>query len=751
MYNGFIIDSGWEENSAQGNVILYVRCEDEVFTLRFTDQKFTLFVEEDSPKFKNERIINLKAPNQKKVKALYTNNQREFMSLKEDLSLKGIRSYENDIWPHDRFLMERFIFGDIKFEAKAIEGKNLINPKIYPGIKSRVIFQSLSLDIETGVAGEVYSIGVCYFGKKELQRVYMLTDGFHCQDEVTKFYFSEKELIENFLKDFFIMNPDILIGWHVVGFDLKFLIERSYRLGINFDLSRSGKKMSFREGKGTNAYIDIPGRAIIDGPKAMKAMFLEFENLKLETVAHSVLKTSKDIASDSGKVSEIERRFKEDKLSLAKYNLLDCTLVKDIYEKLSVYEFYIEKTRNSGLLFNKSGISTLEFDFNYLPKFHRMGYVAQNASDFERDEQSSGGLVLEPVKGLHKKVAVFDFKSLYPSIIRTFKIDPLSLIEKDVHPVVLPNKMTFSTEKHILPAIIENLLYKREEAKVLKNGPLSQAIKILMNSFYGVMGTPKSRFYHSDLPSAITTTGHWIINKAIEFLNNIDVQVLYGDTDSIFFSLENSSYEENELVKKINEYFDFLIMDEFKVKSFLEIEHEKTFDQLFFSTTRDGLSGAKKKYAGIIHGKISFIGMEFVRSDWTDLAKKFQFELFEKFFNQFNLEIFIKEFVDDLKLGSFDNLLFYTKRLSKDISEYTKNIPVHVKAAQMIKHKGPYRLKEVSYAMTKSGAVPKELMPKDFDYDHYIEKQIKPLADQVLGHMNLDYETLFSGKQLDLF
>ncbi len=752
---GYVIDSFWNEFHSEGEVVLTVKSQEELVVLKFTGERFTLFVgqEELIPESKVDTVkeLPLKAFNQTKVKALYTKTQSQFLELKEYLTQNSIRSYENDIWPNDRFLMERFIYGDIYIEGESIveDGKKtFINPRVSPASDSIFKLQTLSFDIETGVNGQVYSIGVCYYGQKNFEHVYMLTDSFKVEDKLVSFHFDEKNLINAFLKDFHQLDPDLIVGWHIVGFDIKFLIERCFKLGINFELSRYKKKSNFREAKGMGAYIDIPGRAIIDGPKAMKAMFLSFDNLKLETVASSVLKTSKDIASDSGKVSEIERRFKDDKLALAKYNLLDCTLVKDIYNKLNVLSFYIQKTRNSGLLFNKSGISTLEFDYSYLPKLHRKGYVAQNSSDFSREDHSTGGYVLEPVAGLHEKVAVFDFKSLYPSLIRTFKIDPLSLVESDKNTLRVPSGHNFSQSEHILPEIIEKLLHKREKAKSVGDSSMSMAIKILMNSFYGVMGTPKSRFYHSDLPSAITLTGQWLIKTIIEFLNNRDIKVLYGDTDSIFVDLSTTTLLEDELCSDMNDFLTSLLRADFNIDSYLEIEHEVTFEKLFFTKTRDGLSGAKKKYVGLKDFNLVFKGMEFVRSDWTDLAKDFQYKLFENFFNDYNLENFIKEYIKQLKSGLYNDMLSYTKRLTKDINEYTKNIPVHVKAAKMINHTGPYRLKEVTYVMTPSGAIPVNLSPSQFDYDHYIEKQIKPLADQVLAYFNKNYESIFTGEQL---
>ncbi|MCT4643012.1 MAG: DNA polymerase II [Bacteriovoracaceae bacterium] len=756
IINGFILTNRWTSYKGKGAVELFVKCGLECVRLIFTNEAFTLFVSKDenlnSSLFDKEKPTNLKTFNGQLVKALYCNEQDKFLKLKESLSDKGIRSYENDIWPNDRFLMERFIFGDVliqgEFEIKN-QIKTYINPNIKAAPKASFQFNILSFDIETGVDGSVYSIGACYYGAKSKDKVYMRTNIPSDNQGYIEYFLSEKEMIEKFLMDFHQMDPDVIIGWHVVGFDLRFLIERSYKLGIEFNLSRANAKMNTRES--ANAfYVDIPGRVVIDGPKALKSMFLSFENFKLETVATSILGASKDIASDGGKVSEIERRFREDKVSLAKYNLLDCTLVRDIYNKINVIDFHIERTRNSGLLFDKLGISTAEFDFHYLPKLHRKGYVAPNSSEFDRDAMSTGGYVLEPKVGVFNNVGIFDFKSLYPSIIRTFKIDPLSLVESNINPILNPFDQAFSSTNHILPDIIKELLDKRAVAKKEQNESLSMAIKILMNSFYGVMGSTRSRFYHATLPSAITQIGQWIIKTTIAYFESLGLEVLYGDTDSIFIRLDMSR-KPQDLVKQTNTYLNKLLMDKYKVESFLELEFEKSYPKLFFGATRDGASGAKKKYAAWDGQDVHFKGMESVRSDWTKLAKDFQKAIFVNYFQDKPLEEFIKNYVGELKAGFYDDKLVYKKRLTKRIEEYTKNIPVHVRAAKLINHTGPYRLKEVSYCMTTNGPIPIENDPKGFDYEHYIEKQIKPIADQVLMSIGTSYDDLFSGKQLAFF
>src|SRR5690606_6410260 len=142
-------------------------------------------------------------------------------------------------------------------------------------------------------------------------------------------------------------------------------------------------------------------------------------------------------------------------------------------------------------------------------------------------------------------------------------------------------------------------------------------------------------------------------------------EVLYGDTDSLFVKMNpKDKFMVNEvakrLVTKTNDYLSDLIQRDFKRTSFLEIEYEKHFTKLFLPFARDGLVGAKKRYVGLIDGKIDFVGMEFVRSDWTKLAKNFQYLLFEALFMGNDIEQLIKKYCSELAEGKFDDLLVIT-------------------------------------------------------------------------------------------
>ena len=140
--------------------------------------------------------------------------------------------------------------------------------------------------------------------------------------------------------------------------------------------------------------------------------------------------------------------------------------------------------------------------------------------------------------------------------------------------------------------------------------------------------------------------------------------------------------------------------------------------------------------------------MEFVRSDWTKLAKEFQVELYKKIFNGEDVTEWIKTIVKKVNEGLFDNKLIYQKRLRKNLEEYVKNVPPQVRAAKMIDRNSG----TIQYLITKRGPIPIELKHDDIDYQHYIEKQLKPIADSVLVLLGKSFDSIVSiSNQLSFF
>lgn len=132
-------------------------------------------------------------------------------------------------------------------------------------------------------------------------------------------------------------------------------------------------------------------------------------------------------------MDEIDRRFVEDKPALATYNLKDCELVTQIFHKTEIMPFLLERATVNGLPVDRHGGSVAAFGHLYFPRMHRAGYVAPNLGEVP-PHASPGGYVMDSRPGLYDSVLVLDYKSLYPSIIRTFLIDPVGLVEGMAQP-----------------------------------------------------------------------------------------------------------------------------------------------------------------------------------------------------------------------------------------------------------------------------------------------------------------------------
>ena len=760
----FILTGEWQDVRGR-NVLKFTGSSDELGTVEIIFSNNPVFFVEHKSVIENLSVpfnrkeVDLKNFDESKVDALYFNSQRDLKTAVEEIENTSMKTYESDVDPSRRFLMERFINAQVEVEGVSEKKTNLYsftNPKIKPcDITPKLLIASI--DIETGNENtQLYSIAVHLSGKSDEKIVFIVSDGkVKSRDYILNFK-DEKELLQNFIDWFQKADPDIIIGWHVIGFDLMFLERRCKELMIPFNIARANGRVSFRQRKPRGYFAFVTGRVIIDGPQSLRSSFFTFEDYRLETVAQELLSEGKTISQDHDKVEEIERMFREDKASLAEYNLKDAELVTDIFKKAGLIELSVRRSQLSGLLMDELGMMTAAFDHFYLPKLHRAGYVAGNVKDLDTSEHAAGGYVMDPIPGIYDDVVVLDFKSLYPSIIQTFKIDPYSNLKSNIDTIETLNGYKFSSTHHFLPEFIDQLIEQRNLARKKKDKQLSQAIKILMNSFYGVMGSFGCRFYHPNLPTAITGTGHKLLLGSKEFLAEKGYEVIYGDTDSLFIKLkegegENAEASGNRIAEDLNKYWSEKIQNEHGLKSYLEIEFEKYYRKFILTPARGSETGAKKRYAGLLiengEEKLEFVGMEFVRSDWTHLAKEFQVELYSRIFNNDEIEDWLREIVKKVKAGEYDEKLVYRKRLRKDVDEYTKNIPQHVKAARLL----PETTGTVYYVITKRGPIPVELKHTDIDYDHYIDKQLKPIADSVLSLLGESFDSIVQSDQLSFF
>lgn len=692
--------------------------------------------------------------------------------IRKQFEMHGIECLEADIRFSYRAMMDWEIFStcQIDKDPKEEDGILLINDPNFSTAKKayQPKLTTLSFDIESDkYSGKIYCIS-CYTvdhnNKVHKKAMIVSTKKVKNADH----YKTEKELIEAFASYIQEIDPDIITGWNVIDFDLNHLKQRAEKTKAKLLLGRdkSPLKLRLESSFFRDSKAQITGRVVIDGIAALKGSFIKLDDYKLATAAKKYTTQSKLIeTTGKEKYEEITHLYEHDKEALIEYNILDAILAYDVLKNSNVLDLYLQRSLLTGMPLDRINASIAVFDSIYLRELRKKGYVAPSVHAQARDREGIGGFVMKSKPGIYDYVIVCDFKSLYPSIMRTFNIDPLMYVSEEKQKkytkkdlIHAPNGAAFKREIGIVPSIMQNFWEQREQARKNKNELARYAIKIHMNSIYGVLASPSSRFFNRKIGNSITGYAHQFIKMCANILKEEGYDVIYGDTDSLFIDLKIDTYEKAQTLGKkieteINTFLKSYIKKEINVQSFLELEFEKTFIRFVMPKVRGSEAGAKKRYAGLIktdHGEdISFTGLEMVRRDWTDLAKEFQHTIYMKIFKKEPVEKYVNKIIKELKAGKLDDKLIYKKALRKDISQYTKTTPPHVKAAMLLK---TIESSIIEYVITLDGPQPVQNITSKIDYDHYIKKQLKPIADSILSFYGTSFEDQIKGsKQKSLF
>jgi DNA polymerase-2 len=682
--------------------------------------------------------------------------------LRDRLHDASIDTFEADVRFASRFLIERGIKAGCEIEGEPVAASGGLkwvfdNPTIRPAdvtVEPRL----LSFDIETDPKGtRLLAISLYAPGVDEV----LIVDGSgramptHATCCATEF-----AALDAFCARMQSIDPDVITGWNIIDFDLSVLHKIAARLRHPLILGREPGALRIRKAEGYfgSGQASVPGRIVMDGIDLLRGAFVRMEDFSLDAVAREVLGEGKAVAGDvRDRVAEIVHNYKHDLPAFSLYARTDARLAFQIVQKLDLVRLAFARSRLTGMTPDRVAASIASFDFLYLSELERLRIVAPSvrSGDSRVHVAQQGGHVLEPVTGIHSNVWVFDFKSLYPSLIRTFNIDPLGFVaepspEEDL--IRTPGG-AFRREPAILPRLLDELFPRREAAKQRGDGVASQAIKILMNSFYGVLGTPACRFFNPALANSITGMGKEMLLWSKRWFESQGFTVLYGDTDSLFVSSGQSDpAQANELVRTLNAELTRYIVERWHVTSKLELEFEKLYLRLFLPHARHSTRGASKRYAGLLHEhgehNVEFVGMEVVRSDWTALAKRVQRELYQRLFTGQPVDAYLAEIVSRVRKGELDDELVYRKNLRKGTGDYTATTPPHVAAAR--KSTQPTG-RSIRYVVTTAGAEPVDNLEHPPDREHYVSKQVRPVAEPVLEALGLDFDRVIGDvRQYDL-
>ncbi len=784
LQQGFVLTRHWRDTPAGTEVEFWLATDSGPRRIRLPHQPSVAFIpaahrQPAESVLHDEKNVELRPLalqdfEHRPVLGLYCQQHGQLMRLETALRRAGVEVFEADVRPPERYMMERFITAPVRFSGTPNAEGLLLDAQMKPDPDYRPSLKLVSLDIETTAQGELYSIALEGCGERQ---VYMLgpPNGDANQVDFQLEYCDSRTLLLKKLNDWFArFDPDAIIGWNVVQFDLRVLHEHARRLAVPLKLGRGGEEMQWREhGSGNHYFASAAGRLIIDGIEALRSATWSLPSFSLENVAQTLLGEGKSIDNPYQRMDEINRMFAEDKPALATYNLKDCELVTRIFARTELLTFLLERASVTGLPADRMGGSVAAFTHLYMPLMHRQGFVAPNLGG-KPPQASPGGFVMDSQPGLYESVLVLDYKSLYPSIIRTFLIDPVGLIEGLEHPddsqsVPGFRGARFSRTRHCLPSIVARVAEGRETAKREHNAPLSQALKIIMNAFYGVLGSSGCRFFDTRLASSITLRGHEIMLRTRQLIEAQGHAVIYGDTDSTFVWLRRAHGQQeaaqigHALVAHVNQWWREHVQQEYGLQSVLELQFETHYKRFLMPTIRGAEEGSKKRYAGLVtrddgRDEMVYKGLETVRTDWSLLARQFQQELYSRIFLRKPYQDYVRDYVRQTLAGEFDDRLIYRKRLRRTLDDYQRNVPPHVRAARLADEyndrQGRSRQYQnggwISYVITVAGPEPLEVRNAPIDYDHYITKQLQPVADAILPFVDDDFSTLIGG-QLGLF
>jgi len=783
LAQGFLLTRHWRDTDAGVEVEFWLATPDGPRRVRLAPQSAVAFIpaeQGDTAKLLlarergvELRELSLRDFHHRPVLGLYCTQYRHLLRLEKRLREHGIDVYEADVRPPERYLMERFITAPVTYAGTpdGADPRLLVDGQLKPVQDYRPALSTVSLDIETTMQGELRSIALEGCGQRQVYMLGPANGDASSLDFDYEVCATRRDLLDRLEEWFRRYDPDAIIGWNLVQFDLRILQQHAQQMQRPLRLGRDGSAIEWREhgGRQEHWFAGVPGRLVIDGIEALRSATWSFPSFSLEHVAQSLLGEGKAIDNPYDRMAEIDRMFDEDKPALATYNLQDCVLVTRIFEKSGLMTFLLERASVTGLAADRSGGSVAAFEHAYIPLMHRLGRVAPNIGDVPGAD-SPGGFVMDSRSGLYDSVLVLDYKSLYPSIIRTFLIDPVGLVagleepEQDTVPGFRGAR--FSRTQHCLPGIVTRVWQGRDAAKRARNAPLSQALKIIMNSMYGVLGTTGCRFFDPRLASSITMRGHEIMHRTRELIEAQGYQVIYGDTDSTFVWLGRAHGEEEAgrigraLVDHVNGWWRAHLAGTLQLESALELEYETHFRRFLMPTVRGSEEGSKKRYAGLVRradgdDEMIFKGLETVRTDWTPLAQTFQQELYGRIFRGEPYEDYVRDYVARTLRGEFDGQLVYRKRLRRPLVEYERNVPPHVRAARAADEfhvrqgrPAPYRNGGwIRYVMTTSGPEPLDTLdPRrtPIDYEHYLTKQLEPVADGILPFLDDSFARLTS-------
>mmetsp|Transcript_8937 Transcript_8937/g.20092 ORF Transcript_8937/g.20092 Transcript_8937/m.20092 type:complete len:1678 (-) Transcript_8937:137-5170(-) len=481
---------------------------------------------------------------------------------------------------------------------------------------------------------------------------------------------NERALLSRLFAQLGTWDPDVIVSHNGWGHDIDVLLNRCVHLKVSM-WSKIGRRRQMRlphsnqfgNGKDWAIANALDGRLLCDTCLSAKE-FVRETTYSLDNLAKTQLKASRvEIEPvDVPKWTKSGAHF----VALAKHTLNDAQLVQGLMFKLQVLPLTKQLTNIAGNLWGRTmkGNRAERNEFLLLHEFHQLKYlVPEKRSAKQRDEELlgkegatgssnkpkySGGLVLEPKKGLYDSfILLLDFNSLYPSLIQEYNLcfttmewskSNAAAIKKDAEGGVMPQGDVLpplpdeSLGRGVLPRVIKTLVDRRRNVKKFMKSEKDAdkkeelnirqlALKLTANSMYGCLGFSHSRFYAQPIAALVTAMGRETLQRTVDLTQTtIGLEVIYGDTDSIMINTRITDMKE---YSKVLELGNTVKREVNKLYKTLELEIDGVF--------RSMLLLKKKKYAAVTisegPGGKGFTmgtetkGLDLVRRDWSIQSK----------------------------------------------------------------------------------------------------------------------------------
>ncbi|XP_074785797.1 DNA polymerase alpha catalytic subunit isoform X1 [Athene noctua] len=609
---------------------------------------------------------------------------------------------------------------------------------------------------------------------------------------------TERTLLGFFLAKIHKIDPDVVVGHNIYGFDLEVLLQRINVCKVPH-WSKIGRlrrsNMPKLGGRGGFAERNAAcGRMICDVEISAKEL-IRCKSYHLSELVRQILKTERITVLPE----EIRNMYSDSPrlMFMLESTWTDAKFILQIMCELNVLPLALQITNISGNVMSRTmmGGRSERNEFLLLHAFHEKDYIVPDKQvfkkapqklvdedeDFEDQNKSkigkkkaayAGGLVLDPKVGFYDKfILLLDFNSLYPSIIQEFNIcfttvqrlsseaQKRAEVEEEEEIPELPDP---SLEMGVLPKEIRKLVERRRQVKQLMKQPdlnpdlylqydiRQKALKLTANSMYGCLGFSYSRFYAKPLAALVTHKGREILMHTKEMVQKMNLEVIYGDTDSIMINTNSTNLDEvfklgNKIKSEVNKLYKLLEIDIDGVFKSLLLLKKKKYAALTVEPTGDGKYITKQELKGL----------DIVRRDWCDLAKETGNYIIGQILSDQPRDIIVEniqrrliEIGENVISGQIPvNQFEINKALTKDPQDYPdkKNLP-HVHVAMWINSQGGRKVKAgdtVSYIICQDGSdlsasqrayAPEQLQKQDsliIDTQYYLSQQIHPVVARI--------------------